>query len=64
MKRFTPLLLGMLTLATAAAQAPCTGSAEELPFAMPQATLPTIPEREVSIADFGGDPSGARLSTE
>ncbi|MDE5691701.1 MAG: glycoside hydrolase family 28 protein, partial [Alistipes sp.] len=64
MKRFTTLLLGMLTLATAAAQAPCTGSAEELPFAMPQATLPTIPEREVSIADFGGDPSGARLSTE
>lgn len=37
---------------------------EELPFDMPRLSVPVFPDRCVSIADFGGDASGSRLSTE
>jgi len=63
MKLLTTLLLSAAAL-TAAAQTPCEAGYDGLPFAMPQVVRPVIPEREVSISDFGGDPSGARLSTE
>ena len=59
----TTLLLGTLTL-TAAAQTQGDDIYGDLPFEMPQVVRPTIPEREVAIGDFGGDPSGERLSTE
>ncbi|MDE6046426.1 MAG: glycoside hydrolase family 28 protein, partial [Alistipes sp.] len=59
----TTLLLGALTL-TAAAQPQGDDIYSDLPFEMPQVVRPTIPEREVAIGDFGGDPSGERLSTE
>ena len=64
MKRLSTLLLGALALTTAAAQTPRDNHPDELPFAMPEVTLPAIPEREATLTGFGGDPSGARLSTE
>ncbi len=35
----------------------------DLPFDMPCPAAPVFPDRSVSVADFGGDPSGAELST-
>ncbi len=35
----------------------------DLPFDMPCPAVPVFPDRSVSVADFGGDPSGAELST-
>ncbi len=64
MKRLSTLLLGALALTTAAAQTPRDNHPDELPFAMPEVTLPAIPERAATLTGFGGDPSGARLSTE
>ena len=37
---------------------------KELPFDMPRLAVPQFPDRAVSIADFGGDASGERLSTD
>ena len=37
---------------------------QNLPVAMPQPTLPTIPNNQVSILDFGGNGDGQTLNTQ
>lgn len=63
MKKLVILFLCGLCI-SAAARSPYDGLYENLPFDMQAPTLPSIPKRTVDIADFGGDPSGARLSTD
>ena len=36
----------------------------DLPFDMPRIALPAIPDRSVSLADFGGVGDGATLNTD
>lgn len=64
MKRLLTLLLCTLIGATASAQSPYDYLYKELPFDMPRLAPPSFPDRVISVAEAGGDASGAHLSTE
>jgi len=66
MKKIAVLFLAI------AVSAACTGGQEsglddlykDLPFEMPRVSLPSIPQRSVSLADFGGVGDGLTLNTD
>ncbi len=37
---------------------------EDLPFEMPRVEIPTFPDRQVNVLDYGGNPDGITLNTE
>ena len=53
----------MLAAAGCRAGAAVTSSDSELPFTLPTIPRPSIPDRSVSVADFGGTGDGHTLST-
>ena len=53
----------MLAAAGCRAGAAVTSSDSELPFTLPTIPRPSIPDRSVSVADFGGTGDGHSLST-
>ena len=63
-----PLILAALLLGSAACSErtprPAPIRFEGLPFDMPPVALPSIPERSVTLTDFGAVPDGATLNTE
>ena len=61
------LIVTVLCLASATAQAQTNTYkqyTDQLPFAMPEVHAPVIPDRQVSLADFGPDNTGSTLCTE
>ena len=54
----------LATLAAGGCATNAQGDAGALPFEMPEVTLPAIPDREVSIVDFGAAGDGATLNTQ
>ena len=62
MKKFLISLLACFTVATAFAN-DYSKYYQNLPVAMPQPTLPTIPNNQVSIIDFGGNGDGQSMNT-
>lgn len=46
------------------AQNPYKKYTENLPFPMPEVKAPVIPDTRVSVKDYGGDPTGVKLSTD
>ena len=62
MTKFLISLLACFTVATAFAN-DYSKYYQNLPVAMPQPTLPTIPNNQVNIIDFGGNGDGQSMNT-
>ena len=57
------LMMSACTLSTPS-ENPYQKYTENLPFDMPEVKAPVIPDAQVSVADYGGDPTGGELSTD
>jgi polygalacturonase len=70
MKKIFPILLAMTLLISCREHTqvnsgyPYAYLYEELPFDMPRVEIPTFPDQQVSVADFGGKPDGITLNTK
>ena len=62
-KIFFTLVLATFSMASQA-ENPYKKYTENLPFPMSEVTAPVIPDREVSLASYGADPTGGKLCTE
>lgn len=63
MKKTLLSLLMLTTALSASAQNPYQHYTEGLPFSMPEVCAPVIPARQVTLTDFGADPTGRELCT-
>jgi polygalacturonase len=65
MRKFITIVILALAVAISVPAAnPYKKYTDHLPFAMPEVSAPTIPDRQVLLSDFGADNTGSTLCTD